>query len=118
MWNAAGRPTEGVTMDDINQVRRGILQELPTLDAQAQLLIANAPKLYAGLRQQYMGASAGQRMMLAAQFDQALNEWGIGAQSGFEFGGGGGGGDSEYSMNALIAHNTAWNAAKTWSSGS
>ena len=118
MWNAAGRPTEGVTMDDINQVRMGILQELPTMDAQAQLLIANTPKVYADLRQQYMGASAGQRMMLAAQFDQALNEWGIGAQPGFESGGGGGGGDSEYSMNALIAHNTAWNAAKTWSSGS
>ncbi|HAY12985.1 MAG TPA: hypothetical protein PLB31_09425 [Fimbriimonadaceae bacterium] len=118
MWNAAGRPTEGVTMDDINQVRMGILQELPTMDAQAQLLIANAPKLYAGLRQQWMGASAEQRMMLAAQFDQALNEWGIGAQSGFESGGGGGGGDSEYSMNAQIAQNTAWNAAKTWSSGS
>jgi hypothetical protein len=117
MWNAAGRPTEGVTMDDINQVRMGILQELPTMDAQAQLLIANAPKLYAGLRQQWMGASAEQRMMLAAQFDQALNEWGIGAQSGFESGGGGGG-DSEYSMNAQIAQNTAWNAAKTWSSGS
>ena len=59
MWNAAGRPTEGVTMDDINQVRMGILQELPTMDAQAQLLIFNAPKLYAGLRQQWMGASAG-----------------------------------------------------------
>jgi hypothetical protein len=117
MWNAAGRPTEGVTMDDINQVRMGILQELPTMDAQAQLLFFDAPKLYAGLRQQWMGASAEQRMMLAAQFDQALNEWGIGAQSGFESGGGGGG-DSEYSMNAQIAQNTAWNAAKTWSSGS
>ena len=33
MWNAAGRPTEGVTMDDINQVRMGILQVLPTMDA-------------------------------------------------------------------------------------
>lgn len=79
------------------------------------MLIANAPKLYAGLRQQWMGATAEQRLALAVQFDQALNEWGIGAQSGFESGGGGGGGGSnEYSMNAQIAQNTAWNAAKTW----
>jgi hypothetical protein len=117
MWVAAGRDASDVTMDDIVKIRTQIVQELPTMNSQIQLLIANAPKVYAGLRQQWQAASPAQRMALAQQFSAALDEWGIGAQSSFQSSGGGGGG-GEYSMNAQIAQNTAWNAAKTWSTTS
>ncbi len=114
MWVAAGRDASDVTMDDIIKIRNQIIGWLPEMDPQLQLLIANAPKVYAGIRQQWAAASGAQRIAMAQQFGAALDEWGIGAQSSFESSGGGGGGG--YSMNAQIAQNTAWNAAKTWSS--
>ncbi len=115
MWVAAGRDASDVTMDDIIKIRNQIIGWLPEMDPQLQMLIANAPKVYAGIRQQWASASAAQRVAMAQQFGAALDEWGIGAQSSFETSGGGGG-SGEYSMNAQIAQNTAWNAAKTWSS--
>lgn len=114
MWVGAGRDASDVTMDDVIKIRNQIVQGLPEMDPQLQLLIANAPKVYAGLRQQWQAASGAQRLAMAQQFGAALDEWGIGAQSSFEQSSGGGSG--EYSMNAQIAQNTAWNAAKTWSS--
>lgn len=115
MWASAGRDTSDVTLDDVMHVRGQILEALPTLDPQIQLVIANAPKVYAALRQQWQAATPFERTQLAAQYGQALDEWGIG-NSGFEQSSGGGGG--EMSMNAQIAQNTAWNSAKTWSSSS
>lgn len=112
MWVGAGRDASDVTMEDIIKIRNQIVQELPSMDPQLQLMIANAPKIYAGLRQQWAAANGAQRLAMAQQFSQALDEWGIGAQSGFEQTSGGG--SSEASMNAQIAQNTAWNAAKTW----
>lgn len=114
MWVAAGRDASDVTMDDIIKIRTEIIQSLPQLDPQLQYLIANAPKVYAGIRQKWQSAKMEQRLLMAQQFSAALDEWGIGAQSSFEQSGGGGGGSSDYSMNAQIAQNTAWNAAKTW----
>jgi hypothetical protein len=114
MWVAAGRDASDVTMEDVARIRGQIVQELPQMNPQLQLLIANAPKVYAGIRQQWQSAPQAQRLVLAQQFSAALDEWGIGAQSSFEQSSGGGSG--EYSMNAQIAQNTAWNAAKTWSS--
>lgn len=116
MWVGAGRDASDVTMDDVIKIRNQIVQGLPEMDPQLQLLIANAPKVYAGLRQQWQAASGAQRLAMAQQFGAALDEWGIGAQSSFEQSSGGGSG--EYSMNAQIAQNTAWNAAKTWSTTS
>lgn len=119
MWIASGRPAEEATPEAIMQIRMQIIENLPTMDAQLQMLIANAPKIYAGLRQQWAAASLEQRLAYSQQFSACLTEWGIGA-SGFEQsggGGGGGGGNGEYGMNAQIAMNTAWNSAKTWSSG-
>lgn len=112
MWVGAGRDASDVTMEDIIKIRTQIVQELPSMDPQLQLMIANAPKIYAGVRQQWAAANGAQRLAMAQQFSQALDEWGIGAQSGFEQTSGGG--SSEASMNAQIAQNTAWNAAKTW----
>lgn len=114
MWVAAGRDASDVTMDDVAKIRTMIVQQLPQMDPQLQLLIANAPKIYAGIRQQWQAAPPAQRLVMAQQFGAALDEWGIGAQSSFQQSSGGGSG--EYSMNAQIAQNTAWNAAKTWSS--
>jgi len=101
-------------MDDILKIRMQIIEGLPTMDPQLQLMIANAPKIYAAIRQQWQAAAPGQRLQMAQQFGAALDEWGIGASSSFSESNSGGG--SEYSMNAQIAQNTAWNAAKTWSS--
>ncbi len=114
MWVAAGRDASDVTMDDILKIRMQIIEGLPTMDPQLQLMIANAPKIYAAIRQQWQAAAPGQRLQMAQQFGAALDEWGIGASSSFSESNSGGG--SEYSMNAQIAQNTAWNAAKTWSS--
>lgn len=118
MWVAAGRPAEEATPEAVMTIRNQIIQNLPTMDPQLQMLIANAPKIYAGLRQQWAKSGIEQRLLMSQQFNQCLTEWGIGT-SGFEQsgGGGGGGGDGEYGMNAQIAMNTAWNSAKTWSSG-
>ena len=119
MWVAAGRPAEDATPEAVMQIRMQIIQALPTMDPQLQLMIANAPKIYAGLRQQWAAGSLEQRLAYAQQFEACLTEWGIGA-SGFEQsgGGGGGGGGGENSMNAQIAMNTAWNSAKTWTTTS
>lgn len=116
MWVGAGRDASDVTMDDIVKIRTQIVQGLPEMDAQLQLMIANAPKIYAAIRQQWQAAAPAQRLAMAQQFSAALDEWGIGATSSFDQSNGGGGGSGEYSMNAQIAQNTAWNAAKTWSS--
>ena len=113
MWVGAGRDASDVTMEDILKIRMQIVQGLPEMDPQLQLLIANAPKIYAGIRQQWAAATPQARLAMAQQFGAALDEWGIGAQSSFDSSSGGGG-SSEYSMNAQIAQNTAWNAAKTW----
>lgn len=116
MWVGAGRDASDVTMEDIIKIRTQIVQGLPQMDPQLQLLIANAPKVYAAIRQQWQAASAAQRLAMAGQFAAALDEWGIGATSSFNESNGGGGSSGGYSMNAQIAQNTAWNAAKTWSS--
>lgn len=116
MWVGAGRDASDVTMDDILKIRAQIVEGLPSMDPQLQLLIANAPKVYAAIRQQWQAAAPAQRLAMAQQFGAALDEWGIGASSSFNESNGGGGGSGEYSMNAQIAQNTAWNAAKTWSS--
>lgn len=118
MWVGAGRDASDVTMEDIIKIRTQIVQGLPQMEPQLQLLIANAPKVYAAIRQQWQAAAPAQRLAMAGQFAAALDEWGIGATSSFNESNGGGGGSGEYSMNAQIAQNTAWNAAKTWSSGS
>ncbi len=116
MWVGAGRDASDVTMEDIIKIRTQIIQGLPQMEPQLQLLIANAPKIYAAIRQQWQAASPAQRLAMAQQFSAALDEWGIGAASSFDQSNGGGGGSGGYSMNAQIAQNTAWNAAKTWSS--
>ncbi len=115
MWVACGRSAEEATPEAIMQIRMQIIQALPTMHPQLQLMIANAPKIYAGLRQQWAAGSLEQRFAYAQQFDACLTEWGIGA-SGFQSSGGGGNGgySQEASNNADIAVNTAWNAAKTW----
>lgn len=117
MWVASGRPAEEATPEAVMTIRNQIIQGLPEMDPQLQMLIANAPKIYAGLRQQWAGSTMEQRLMMSQQFGQCLTEWGIGT-SGFEQSGGGGGGGGENSMNAQIAMNTAWNSAKTWSTTS
>lgn len=113
MWVAAGRDASDVTAEDVEKVRQMIIDALPTMDPQLQLVIANAPRIYAGLRQDWMKASPQRRLDLAQVFGACLDEWGIGAQSSFESTGTSSGGGE--SLNAQIAQNTAWNAAKTWS---
>jgi hypothetical protein len=117
MWVGAGRPVEMVTQENVLEIRAAIIQSLPQFDPQLQLMIANAPKIYAGLRQQWASSNGAQRLTMSQQFEAALTEWGIGSQ-GFEQTEGGGGGGGENSMNAQIAMNTAWNSAKTWTTTS
>lgn len=116
MWVAAGRDAGDVTAEDVQRIRSNIYQELPEMDPQLQLVIANAQKIYAGMRQQWMSATPEQRLMLGGQYGHALDSFGLPEGGVTESaGGGGGGGGSDL---AAIAQNTAWNAAKTWTTTS
>lgn len=112
MWVAAGRDATDVTADDVAAIRQQIVAALPEMDPQLQLVIANAGRVYAGLRQQWAAAGDEQRLALAGQFGAALDEWGIGSTSVSVSSGGGEGGTTM----GELAQNAAWNAAKTWSS--
>jgi hypothetical protein len=117
MWVAAGRDATDVTAEDVNRIRTNIYEELPQMDAQLQLVIANAQKVYAGMRQQWMAATMEQRYALGVQYGQALDSFGL-PEGGVTETAGSGGSGSDGSMLAACAQNTAWNAAKTWTTTS
>lgn len=112
MWVASGRDPNDVTPADIVKLKTSIVREYATFDPEVQMVIANAPKVYAAIRQAWQSATPAQRAQLAKQFSNSLNSLGLTNGGGFESSGGGGGGGSDL---AAIAQNTAWNAAKTWS---
>lgn len=114
MWVASGRSADDVTEEDVIRIRQSIIAEFATFDPEVQLIIANAQKVYAALRQQWAAASPAQRQQLAVAFGQALDSLGLKEGGSFESTSGGGGGSDL----AAIAQNTAWNAAKTWSTTS
>lgn len=115
MWVASGRSAADVTPEDVMKIRQEIITGFGELSPDVQLVIANAQKVYAGLRQQWQSATPAQRLALSQQFGAALDALGLKEGGSFEevSGGSGGGGGSDL---AAIAQNTAWNAAKTWSS--
>lgn len=115
MWVAAGRDASDVTPEDVMRIRNNIIQELPEMDPQLQLVIANAPKVYAGMRQMWQSATLEQRVMLSQQYGGALDQMGLKEGGSFEQSSGGGGNGETL---AAIAQNTAWNAAKTWTTTS
>ncbi len=115
MWVASGRDPNDVTPADIVKLKTSIIREYATFDPEVQMVIANAPKVYAAIRQAWQTATPAQRAQMAKQFANSLNSLGLTNGGGFEQSGGGGGGGSDL---AAIAQNTAWNAAKTWSTTS
>lgn len=115
MWVASGRDPNDVTPAEVVKLKTSIVREYATFDPEVQIVIANAPKIYAAIRQKWQSASASERAMMARQFSNSLDSLGLREGGSFEQSGGGGGGGSDL---AAIAQNTAWNAAKTWSTTS
>jgi hypothetical protein len=113
MWVASGRDPNDVTQEDVYKLRIGLVQEYTRLDPQIQLVIANAPKIYAALRQIWQSATPQQRVGIAKEFGASLDSMGIKDGSKMQSSGGGNG-----SMMADLAQNAAWNAAKTWTTTS
>lgn len=116
MWVASGRNAGDVTADDVIKVRASIIQDFNSFDAQTQLVICNAQKVYAAIRQAWTSATPQGRVAIARQFSTALD--GMGLREGGSFQQSSGGGGSDGSAMAALAQNTAWNAAKTWTTTS
>lgn len=115
MWVAAGRDASDVTQADIIKVRQSIVRDFATFDSQTQLVICNAQKVYAAIRQQWQSATPQQRLAISRQFSSSLDSLGLKEGGSFQQSSGGG---SDGSTLAAIAQNTAWNAAKTWTTTS
>jgi hypothetical protein len=94
MWVASGRDANLVTPEAVQQVRMMLIQNFDKFDPQFQLILANAQRIYSGLRGQYMQASPQERALLAQQYAQALDSLGLVVPQAGGGGGGGGGGSA------------------------
>jgi hypothetical protein len=90
MWVAAGRDPNMVTIQAVAEVQQYLASNFARFDPTVQYLLANAEKLYAGVRMTWQAADPSQRALLAQQYSQALNEM------GFTVGSSGGGGGSAW----------------------
>ena len=77
MWVAAGRDPNMVTIQAVAEVQQYLASNFARFDPTVQYLLANAEKLYAGVRMTWQAADPSQRALLAQQYSQALNEMGF-----------------------------------------
>lgn len=77
MWVAAGRDPELVTLEGVAAIRTIFLENFAQLPAGLQYALANAQKIYAGLRVLWYTGDRNQRTQLARSFSQQLDELGL-----------------------------------------
>ena len=77
MWVAAGRNPELVTLKNVALIRDHFLHHFGELPADMQYALANAQKIYAGLRVLWYTGGGPQRAAMARNFNQELNALGL-----------------------------------------
>lgn len=77
MWVAAGRDPELVTLENVAIIRNHFLHHFAELPADLQYALANAQKIYAGLRVLWYTGDGRQRATMARNFNQELNGLGL-----------------------------------------
>ncbi len=77
MWVASGRDPELVTLEGVAAIRAIFLQNFAVLPADLQFALANAQKIYAGLRVLWYTGNANQRANLAVYFSGQLDALGL-----------------------------------------
>lgn len=121
MWVTSGRDASLVTPQLVAQVRAALAQKYTLLAPQLQLLVANAEKVYSQIRGAWLQADPAQQQVLAQQFSQTLDAFGLpnpAAQGGGGGGGGGAWGDVDPStMRAELVANTCYNLSQRATGG-
>lgn len=77
MWVASGRDPELVTLDAVAAIRDHFRQNFAELPAGLQYALANAQKIYAGLRVVWYTGDRGKRAQMARNFGQELDGLGL-----------------------------------------
>src|SRR5207244_11922020 len=77
MWVAAGRDPELVTLENVALIRDHFLHHFAELPGDLQYALANAQKIYAGLRVLWYTGDGRQRATMARSFNQELNALGL-----------------------------------------
>jgi hypothetical protein len=77
MWVAAGRDPELVTLEGVAAIRDHFRRNFAQLPADLQYALANAQKIYAGLRVLWYTGDGRQRATMARNFNQELNGLGL-----------------------------------------
>jgi len=77
MWVAAGRDPELVSLENVALIRNHFLHHFAELPADMQYALANAQKIYAGLRVLWYTGGGPQRATMARNFNQELNALGL-----------------------------------------
>lgn len=73
MWVATGRPPTAVTAASLTELRDSIGVEFPRMATDEQVVFANAPRVYAGLRAAWKSAAADRRAGMAESFAAVLD---------------------------------------------
>lgn len=118
MWVAAGRDPSLVTAETVATVRVALVQNFAAFPAEVQYILANAQRIYSGMRGQWEQADDGTRAQLAAGYGQTLDAIGLGVP---QAGGGGGGGawddvkpEDMSTIRAEAMANSAFLATNSW----
>lgn len=82
LWAAAGRKTDGLSPDDLVNIRDTIQVQFPQWAADYQYLFANAPRIYAGIRAAWKNSPPERRVALAKEFATDLDALGLPAPAG------------------------------------
>lgn len=122
MWVASGRDASLVTQEAVLTIRQALIESFPAFPPEVQYLLANAQKVYSGVRGQWEGADAATQAQLAAGYAQTLDSLGLTMPGQGGDGGGGGGGDawsdvSATDMSTIRAEsmaNSAFLATNSW----
>jgi hypothetical protein len=77
MWVAAGRDPQLVTLENVALIRNHFLHHFAELPGDMQYALANAQKIYAGLRVLWYTGNGQQRAAMARNFNQELNALGL-----------------------------------------
>ena len=119
MWVASGRDANLVTAEAVAAVRTALVRNFATFPPQMQYILANAQKVYSGMRGQWEQADAATRAQLAAGYGQTLDA--IGLRMPRQGGGGGGGGawddvkpEDMSTIRAEAMANSAFLATNSW----
>lgn len=122
MWVASGRDPSAATPEVVAQVRQYLAASFPQLPTELQLLLANSEKVYGQMRNAWANADDQERAVYAAQFGQALDQFGLGLGGGN--GGGGGGsawddvaGQDPSEISAGLVQTTCYNLAQKSTGG-